>query len=358
MREQRPSAVSPPPRLLDQVRHVARLHHFSRRTEDAYVRWIHRYIHFCGRRHPRELGAEAVSSFLTALATERRVSASTQNQALSALVFLYRQVLEVDLAQFDHLVRAQRSEHLPVVLSRHEVRIVLDLMSGVPRLMACLLYGSGLRLLECARLRVQDVDFERSQLTVRRGKGRKDRMVPLPISLRDALGQQLTEAFAKHQADLRQNNGSVELPEALALKFPHASRQWRWQWLFPASRLYRHPETGEWRRHHQHATVLQRAVAQAAAVSAIPKRITCHTFRHSFATHLLEDGYDIRTLQELLGHRDVRTTMIYTHVLNRGPAGVRSPVDALLLGSPRRPTPRFGSGRSQSICGTEGDEDG
>ncbi len=306
-----------------------RLRHFSPRAEDAYLGWMRRYYDFHDRRDPAQLGAEHVTAFLNALATQGRVAASTQNQALAALLFLYRQVLDLDLPWLDDLVHAKTPVRLPVVLSREEVRAALEKLVGEPRLMATLLYGSGLRLLECCRLRVKDVDCARKQLTVRRGKGDKDRATMLPGSTQHALAAQLERVRAQHERDLAAGAGWVEVPVALAKKLPNAGREWPWQWVFPATRIYRCRETGQKRRHHLHETVLQRAVRRAVLESGIAKRATCHSFRHSFATHLLEDGSDIRTVQQLLGHKDVATTMIYTHVLNRGPAGVRSPADRL-----------------------------
>jgi integron integrase len=258
------------------------------------------------------------------------VSASTQNQALAALLFLYREVLARDLPWLDDLVRAKTPARLPVVLTRAEIRHVLQHMERTPRLMATLLYGTGMRLLECCRLRVKDVDFGRNQITVRRGKGDRDRVTMLPAVVREELGRHVERMRAQHERDLAAGAGWVEVPGALAAKLPTAGREWPWQWVFPATRTYVEPRTGQRRRHHLHETVVQRAVRMAVLASGIPKRATCHTFRHSFATHLLEDGSDIRTVQELLGHKDVSTTMIYTHVLNRGPAGVRSPADRLL----------------------------
>ena len=320
----------PPPRLLDRVRAVLRTRHCSLRTEKAYVAWIRRYILFHGKRHPAEMGASEITRFLSALAIERNVAASTQNQALSALLFLYREVLEQDLPWLDEIVRAKRPARIPVVLSRGEVRAVLDALDGSVRLLALLLYGAGLRLLEALRLRVKDVDFARNQITVRGGKGDRDRVTMLPAAVSRDLSKHLETVRAQHEADLRAGAGWAELPWALARKYPGAGREWGWQWVFPATRTYLHRETGQRRRHHLHESVLQRAVKAAVRSKGITKRATCHTFRHSFATHLLEDGADIRTVQELLGHRDVTTTMIYTHVLNRGPAGVRSPADRLL----------------------------
>jgi integron integrase len=323
--------VAPPPRLLDRVRAAVRARHFSRRTEKAYVAWIRRYIFFHDKRHPADMGGPEITKFLSALAMEGDVAASTQNQALSALLFLYREVLGQDLPWLDDIVRAKRPVRLPAVLSREEVRAVIRQIDGTPRLMALLLYGGGLRLLECARLRVKDVDFARNQITVRGGKGDKDRVAPLPAVVAADLARHLDAVKQQHDLDVHRGAGWVELPGALARKYPSAGRDWPWQWVFPATRPYVDRETGQRRRHHLHESVLQRAVKLAVRRAGLPKPATCHTFRHSFATHLLEDGADIRTVQELLGHRDVSTTMIYTHVLNRGPAGVRSPADRIGL---------------------------
>jgi integron integrase len=277
------------------------------------------------------MGAPEVTAFLTSLAVQDKVAASTQNQALSALLFLYRAVLGLDLPWLDDIVRAKRPQYLPVVLTRDEVRAVLQRLDGVPRLMALLLYGAGHRLLECCRLRVKDVDFGLNQIVVRDGKGRKDRMTMLPAAVKAALATHLERVREQHQADLRHGAGWVEMPGALARKYPNAGREWGWQWVFPATRFYLDRVTGQRRRHHLHESVLQRAVRDAVRSAGIAKPATCHTFRHSFATHLLEERHDIRTVQELLGHRDVSTTMIYTHVLNRGPAGVQSPADRMAL---------------------------
>jgi len=325
------------PRLGDRARAAMRVRHLSVRTEEAYLGWMRRYYEFHGRKDPATLGAAELSAFLSSLATERKVAASTQNQALAALLFLYRSVLGQELRWLDDLVRARGPERLPVVLSRDEVRAVLSSMGGVTRLMATLLYGSGLRLLECCRLRVKDVDFARRQIVVRRGKGDKDRMTMLPAVTASELAAHLVRVGAQHQRDLAVGAGWVELPDALASKLPSAGREWPWQWVFPATRGYADRETGQRRRHHLHETVVQQAVRRAVLASGITKRATCHTFRHSFATHLLEDGSDIRTVQELLGHKDVATTMIYTHVLNRGPGGVLSPADRLLSNVAGRP---------------------
>jgi integron integrase len=320
-------ASKPQPRLLDRVREAIRARHYSRRTEKTYVAWIKRYIFFHGKRHPAEMGAAEIVQFLTALAVDRKVAASTQNQALGALLFLYRHVLEQDLPWLDDVVRARRPERLPVVLTRDEVRAVIERLDGVPRLMGMLLYGAGLRLLECCRLRVKDLDFARNQIIVRSGKGDKDRVTMLPATLAAGLARHLERVREQHGRDLASGAGWVELPYALARKYPIAAREWGWQWVFPATTIYRDAATGERRRHHLHESVLQRAVKHAVRRAGIAKPASCHTFRHSFATHLLEDGHDIRTVQELLGHRDVATTMVYTHVLNRGPAAVRSPAD-------------------------------
>lgn len=316
------------PTLLGVLRDRLMARRYSPRTAEAYEQWVRRFVRHHGRRHPRDLGADAVRDFLTHLARDRRVAASTQNQALAALLFLYRHVLEQPTdGPLDHL-QARRPHRLPVVLTREEVSRVLDAMRGTSRLLASLLYGSGLRLLEGCTLRVKDLDLSRGEVLVRSGKGQKDRRTVLPGSLVAPLTRQLAEVRAQHARDVRGGGGTVALPDALRRKLgPATARSWPWQWVFPATRPYRDRETGEWRRHHLHESVLQRAVPEAARVAGLSKRVTCHTFRHSFATHLLESGYDIRTVQELLGHRDVRTTMVYTHVLQRGGLGVRSPLD-------------------------------
>jgi len=319
-----------PPRLLDRVREANRLRHGSRSTEKSYIGWIRRFILFHGKRHPAEMGAPEVAQFLSSLAVEGQVAASTQNQALSALLFLYRHVLHQDLPWLDDVVRARRPKHLPVVLTREEVRAVIARLDGTPRLMSTLLYGSGLRVLECARLRVQDIEFAMNQIVVRDGKGAKDRVTVLPAVAKQPLAQHLLRVKRQHDSDLALGAGWVELPWALARKYPNAGRQWPWQWVFPATRCYIDQATGQRRRHHLHETVLQRAILEAVREAQLGKRATPHTFRHSFATHLLEDGRDIRTVQELLGHNDVSTTMIYTHVLNRGPSAVTSPADRVL----------------------------
>jgi len=325
-----PAPSYPKLRLLDRVRNAIRARHYSRATEKAYVGWIKRYIFFHGKRHPLEMGAPEVASFLTSLAVDSHVASSTQNQALNALLFLYRVVLEQELPWLDDVVRAKRPQRLPVVFTREEVRSVLDRLDATPKLMVQLLYGAGLRLLECATLRVKDVDFARNQIVVRSAKGGKDRVTMLPAVARAGLLRHLEAARTQHESDLRRDAGWVELPTAISRKYPHAGREWAWQWLFPATRFYVDRVSGQRRRHHLHESVVQRAVRRALHLAGIAKHASCHTFRHSFATHLLEDGHDIRTVQELLGHRDVSTTMIYTHVLNRGPAAVRSPIDRLL----------------------------
>jgi len=315
--------------LLGMVRRQLRLKRMSPRTEEAYVGWIRRYVQFHDRRHPSIMGEREISAFLTSLAVRSRVSASTQNQALAALLFLYQQVIRQPVGGLTNIVRAKKPARLPSVLTRGEVRLVLAGMRGSTRLVALLLYGGGLRLMEGLRLRVHDLDFERELLTVRGGKGDRDRVSVLPRSAITELRAHLLVVQRLHAFDVRAGHGCVELPGALDRKIPSAPRAWEWQWVFPASRLYVDRSTGEMRRHHLHETVVQRAVSEAAQRAGLSRRVTCHTFRHSFATHLLEGGYDIRTIQELLGHRDVRTTMIYTHVLNRGGRTVNSPADTL-----------------------------
>jgi integron integrase len=316
-----------PPRLLDQVRRVLHLKHFSIRTEEAYTRWIKRYVIFHGKRHPAEMGAPEVRAFLSHLATEGEVAAATQNQAFAALLFLYRDVLQTELGAIEDVVRARRPAKLPAVFTRSEVGAVLAQLKGTHWLAASLLYGSGLRLLECLRLRVKDLDFERGQIAVRDGKGQKDRVTMLPERLKEPLGDQLERVRVLHRQDLAEGFGAVYLPHALGRKHPGAPRALAWQYVFPAPSRSLDPRSREVRRHHLSESAIQKAVAGAVRKAGISKAGSCHTFRHSFATHLLEAGYDIRTVQELLGHRDVRTTMVYTHVLNRGGMGVRSPLD-------------------------------
>jgi integron integrase len=322
--------TSPKPtgkKLLDVVRDTIRRKHYSIRTEEAYVNWIRRFILFHGKRHPKDMGAAEVEAFLTHLATEGHVSASTQNQAFSALLFLYRKVLHRELDAPVHALRAKESRHIPAVLTREEVRQVIAQLSGVYQLQARLLYGSGLRLLECLRLRVKDIDFQRRAITVRDTKGNEDRITMLPDSVIEPLKEHLQRVKRLHEEDLAKGYGSVYLPDALDRKYPNASREWIWQYVFPSDRLSTDPRSGVVRRHHLDESGLQKAVRAAARAAGINKRVTCHTFRHSFATHLLENGYDIRTVQELLGHKNVKTTMIYTHVLQRGGLAVRSPLD-------------------------------
>jgi integron integrase len=317
-----------PKKLLDQVRDTIQLKHYSIRTEEAYVRWIKRYILYHGKRHPKDMGTPEIEAFLTHLAVDQKVAASTQNQALNAILFLYREVLKQDLEGRIDAIRAKRPKQLPTVLTREEVSQVLNAMSGTPQLIAKLLYGSGLRLMEAIRLRVKDLDLAQHQVVVRDGKGMKDRVTVLPDSLIAPLQEHLQRAKLIHERDLAKGYGSVYLPYALERKYPNADREWIWRYVFPAIALSKDPRTGVVRRHHVSESSVQKAVKKAARLAGINKRVTCHAFRHSFATHLLENGYDIRTVQELLGHKDVRTTMIYTHVLNRGAMAVRSPLDS------------------------------
>jgi integron integrase len=317
------------PRLLNQVRDRIRFKHYSLRTEQAYVDWIKRYIRFHDVRHPSDLGAAYVEHFLTHLATDDGVAQSTQNQAHSALLFLYRELLRRDFAWLDGVQRAKTSAKLPVVLTPTEVTRLLQSLGGTHRLFGALLYGTGMRIMEAARLRVKDVDLERRAIIVRDGKGAKDRVTVLPERLIPVLRRHLADVEALHQADTEHGDGAVWLPFALQRKYPAAARKWLWQYVFPAQRYSIDPRSGACRRHHMSDQSFQRAVREALRSSGITKPATPHTLRHSFATHLLESGSDIRTVQELLGHSDVRTTMIYTHVLNRGGRGVTSPLDRL-----------------------------
>jgi integron integrase len=322
-----PDSASPrQPRLLERLSAELRRRHYSFRTERAYRGWVRRYVIFHDRRHPSELGAPAIERFLDHLVAQG-VSASTHQQALCALVFLYRHVLQTGAPWIDQLTRPSLPERLPVVLTRDEARRILSQLRGTPKLMASLLYGAGLRVLECARLRIKDVDFGGVHIVVRDGKGRHDRRTLLPRQLILPLEEHIARVREQYLSDVSAGHGAVALPEALARKYPKAAKTWPWQWVFPATRQYRDPVTGDLRRHHLHETVLQRAFHEAVIATDLTKPATCHSLRHSFATHLLEAGYDIRTIQELLGHRDVATTMVYTHVLNRGPFGVRSPLD-------------------------------
>jgi len=347
-----------PPKLLERVREAIRARHYSRRTEEAYVCWIRRFILFHNKRHPLEMAEPEINAFVTHLAVQSSIGASTQTQALSALMFLYRHVLRKPLPDLDTVIRAKRPGRLPSVLTRSEVRRILGRMNGTPRLVATLLYGTGMRLLECLRLRVKDLEFGNNRIIVRDTKGGEDRVVPFPVVARAEMPSWLSRVKRIHDSDLADGFGSVYLPDAIARKFPGSEREWGWQYVFPGEHRSHDPRGKELRRrpgsaapvltptgqperrHHLHETVIQRALRRAVLDVGISRRISCHTFRHSFATHLLEEGYDIRTIQELLGHRDVKTTMIYTHVLNRGGRGVRSPVDILFAGVPGSPTAR------------------
>jgi len=324
--ENTPSAPTPP-KLLDQVRDKIRVKHYSIRTETQYLQWIKRFIFFHGKRHPRDMGAAEVEEFLSHLATEGNVSASTQNQALSALLFLYREVLGIVLPWMDTMVRAKKPQRLPVVLNRSEVALVLERMEGTYSLMARLLYGTGMRLMECCRLRVKDIDFGQREILIREGKGAKDRVTMLPETLILPLQEHLLKRRRLYEDDFAKGMAEVFLPDALARKYPNAASEWAWQYVFPSGSYSVDPRSGHERRHHIDEKLLQRAMKRAVAASGITKLATPHTLRHSFATHLLEGGYDIRTVQELLGHSDVSTTMIYTHVLNKGGRGVVSPLD-------------------------------
>jgi integron integrase len=315
------------PRLLAEVHNVARMRHFSIRTEQAYVNWIRRFILFHQKRHPRDMGEAEIRTFISHLAVEGEISASTQTVALSALLFLYRDVLKKELPYVSNIERAQKPKRLPLVFTRDETKRILATLEGAHWLVVGLLYGAGLRVMECLRLRVKDVDFTYGQITVRDGKGEKDRVTMLPVGLREPLEHYLQKVKLLHKDDLKAGLGEVFLPYALARKYPQAPKEWGWQYVFPASTRSIDPRSGKQRRHHLSDDVIQKAVKKAIRGAGILKNGSCHTFRHSFATHFLENGYDIRTVQELLGHKDVRTTMIYTHVLNRGGRGVQSPMD-------------------------------
>jgi integron integrase len=317
------------PRLLEQVKNAIELRHYSPRTEEVYVHWIKRFIYFHGKRHPLEMGEQEVTEFLNFLARERDVAASTQNQALSALLFLYREVLQRPFGWLNGLERARMPTRKPTVLSRDEARRLLAALRGPRWIMASLLYGAGLRLRECLKLRVKDVDFDYRQILVRDGKGAKDRVTMLPAAVIEPLRLHLERARTLHERDVGSGCGDVELPDALARKYPKAPYEWAWKFVFPSHKLSTDPRTGVIRRHHVYENYLIRAVKQAAHAAGIAKHVSCHTLRHSFATHLLESGHDIRTVQELLGHASVETTMIYTHVMNKGGRGVPSPLDRM-----------------------------
>ena len=321
---------SPSPKLLDLVKNAIRVRHYSLRTEESYVYWIRGFVRFNGLRHPRDLSAKEVTAYLTHLAVERDVAAATQQQALSALLFLYKQVLGIDLPWLDDIVRPKKPARLPTVLNEREVECILSLMEGVHGLMARLIYGTGLRLLECLRLRVKDVDFERREILVRDGKGAKDRVTMLPATLVAPLRNHLARSRVFFDLDRAASRPGVYLPHALERKYPVAGKSWAWFWVFPADGQSVDPVSGIERRHHQHEKSIQRALKKAVAQAGVCKPVSVHTLRHSFATHVLQAGYDIRTVQELLGHSDVSTTMIYTHVLNRGGRGVASPLDRLV----------------------------
>lgn len=322
------SPKSSSPKLMEQVRALIRLRGLSYRTEQTYTDWIKRFILFHDKRHPREMGVEEIRAYLTYLVVERNVAPSTQNQALHALLFLYKQVLEVALPSLGTLPPAKKQHKLPVVFTRVEAQAILAQMQDEKWLMASLLYGSGLRLMECLRLRVKDLDFDRNIITIRQGKGAKDRVTMLPQPVKGPLQKHLEQVKQTHESELAEGFGTVKLPFALLTKYPHAATEWKWQFVFPAPKRSCDPRTNQWHRHHLNESALQRAVKLALQQAGVNKHGSCHTFRHSFATHLLEAGYDIRTVQELLGHSDVQTTMIYTHVLNRGALAVRSPLDA------------------------------
>jgi integron integrase len=316
-------------KLLDQVRDVIRKKHYSLRTEQAYVDWIKRYIFFHNKRHPKDMGATEIARFISHLATDKKVAASTQNQAFNALIFLYKQVLGIEVGDIGKTERAKKPLRLPTVMTKEEVYAILSAMKGVHQFMAKLLYGCGMRLMECVRLRVKDVDFGQNQIIIRDAKGMKDRVTMLPEQLKPLLREHLEGIRTIHQQDMRNGLGEVYLPYALERKYPRASREWGWQYVFPSERISVDPRSGRRRRHHISEDSLQRAVQKAARMAGLNKPVNTHAFRHSFATHLLEAGYDIRTVQELLGHKDVTTTMIYTHVMNKGALGVKSPLDGL-----------------------------
>jgi len=317
------------PRLLDKMHAVLRVHHYSLRTENTYVQWVKRFILFHKKRHPEEMGKLEVEAFLSYLATDKHVAASTQNQALSAILFLYKKVLNIEIDWIDNVVRAKRPKYLPVILSPDELKMLISAMDGTYQLLAKILYGSGLRIMEALRLRVQDVNFDYEQIIVRSGKGNKDRVTVLPSNIVDDLKEQLTKSRHLHNKDLEEGYGEVYLPFALSRKYPRAGREWIWQYIFPSSKRSLDPESNIIRRHHLYHQNFSRAIKKAAYDIGINKRVTSHTLRHCFATHLLENGYDIRTVQELLGHKDVKTTQIYTHVMKKGASGVKSPLERI-----------------------------
>jgi integron integrase len=316
-----------PVKLLDKVRQRIRLKGYSIRTEKSYVSWIKRFILFHGKRHPQEMGKPEIEAFLSHLVMKRNVASSTQNQAFNAILFLYKYVLDADMPEDINALRSKKPVRVPTVMTREETLKLIAMMHGTHQLMAKLIYGCGLRVMECIRLRVKDIDFAMNQIVVRDGKGKKDRITVLPDGVKPALIEHLVYVKRLHQDDLTKGYGRVYLPNALAKKYPNADRQWGWQYAFPAKTLSKDPRSGMKRRHHLHVSCIQKAIRKAVNLCAVVKPVGCHTLRHSFATHLLAEGYDIRTVQELLGHKDVSTTMIYTHVLNRGGKGVRSPLD-------------------------------
>ena len=317
------------PRLLDQVRETIRTKHYSIRTEQIYVQWVRRYILFHNKRHPKDMGEKEINAFLKHLAVNRNVTASTQTQALSAILFLYKEVLEGEIGFIENIYRAKKPRRLPVVFTRQEIREIMQYLSGEKWLMANIIYGAGLRLMECLRLRVKDIDFSYNQITVRDGKGQQDRITMLPESIKHPLKKHIEKVWRIHQKDLKEGYGSVYMPYALSRKYRNADREWGWQYIFPSRNRSVDPRSDKVRRHHLNQQVLQRTIKVAIRKAAINKQGSSHSLRHSFATHLLEDGYDIRSIQELLGHKDVKTTMIYTHVLRRGGQGVKSPADRL-----------------------------
>ena len=318
--------IASKPKLLEQVRTVMRTHHYSKKTEELYVKWVREFILFNGKRHPNELGKEEIEKFLTHLAVQRHVAASTQNQALCALVFLYKKVLMKNFGWLEDVTRANKGKRLPVVFSREEALKVINLLSGEAKLIGSLLFGSGLRLNECLSLRILDIDFDNQSINVRRGKGDKDRVTVLPKAVIEDLKLHIKDVYDQHYEDLKTGYGETVLPDALERKYPEDSRDFKWQYLFPAEKRIKHEGKGIYFRYHIHETTIQRAIKSALRKSRINKKAGSHTFRHSFATHLLSNGYDIRTIQELLGHKSLRTTMIYTHVLQQT-AGIKSPLD-------------------------------